>query len=38
MSQHSFSERSYRVLKLGLSVDDDEGLGDDDEAPPLEVD
>ena len=29
--------RIHRMIKLGLSIDDDdEGLGDDDDLPPLE--
>merc|ERR1711959_810095 len=32
-----FAVRIHRMIKLGLSIDDDdEGLGDDDDLPPLE--
>merc|ERR1712217_677743 len=32
-----FVGRIHRMIKLGLSIDDDdEGLGDDDDLPPLE--
>eukprot|EP01090_Pellita_catalonica_P002228 TRINITY_DN1184_c0_g4_i2.p1 TRINITY_DN1184_c0_g4~~TRINITY_DN1184_c0_g4_i2.p1 ORF type:complete len:500 (-),score=160.24 TRINITY_DN1184_c0_g4_i2:97-1596(-) len=35
----SFSGRIYRMIKLGLSIDDDdEELADDDDLPPLEDD
>ena len=31
------ADRIHRMIKLGLSLDDDgEGLGDDDDLPPLE--
>merc|ERR1719473_1025811 len=32
-----FPGRIHRMIKLGLSIDDDDdGLGDDDDLPPLE--
>merc|ERR1712129_463252 len=31
-----FAGRIHRVIKLGLSIDDDDDLGGDDDLPPLE--
>ena len=32
-----FSGRIDRMIRLGLRIDNDDGLGDDDDIPPLEV-
>jgi len=31
-----FAGRIHRMIKLGLSIDDDDDVGDDDDLPPLE--
>merc|ERR1711935_1109706 len=35
---NTFGGRIHRMIKLGLSIDDDLGLDDDDDLPPLEED